>query len=251
MLREIQAGFRAAILTGDDSGIAHEIVDDGIAPEARVAIYRHHVLTTLTDALATTYPVVCRLVDRRFFGYAADRFIRDHPPASPCLFEYGASLADFLAGFEPCRHLPYLPDVARLEWAMNVALHAADASVITAAAVGALTPQAFAASAFRLHPSLTILESPWPVDAIWRASQPGAADAPVDLDAGGARLQVWRSGDDVLFRRLTSAAAALRESIAAGLRFADAAEAALALDPSTDLAALIRDLLDEQLLVDA
>ena len=38
----------------------------------------------------------------RFFGFAADRYIHDHLPAGPCLFEYGATFPDFLAGF------PYL-----------------------------------------------------------------------------------------------------------------------------------------------
>ena len=118
------------MLGGDAGAAAREIEADGLAPEARLEIYRHHVLTTLTSALEATFPVVCRLVDRRFFAYAADRYLRAHPPTGPCLFEYGDSFPDFLAAFPPCRDLAYLPDVARLEWAMNAALHAADVDAI-------------------------------------------------------------------------------------------------------------------------
>jgi hypothetical protein len=123
-LRELQAGFRAALLEDTPASLTELIAGDGLAPEARLAIYRHHVLTTLTDVLVGVYPVIRRLVDTRFFAYAADTFIRACPPASPVLSEYGEAFAGFLAGFPPCRALAYLPDVARLEWALHAAGHA-------------------------------------------------------------------------------------------------------------------------------
>ena len=63
----------------------------GSDPAARLAIYRHHVSATLTEALEATYPVVVRLVDRRFFAYAADQFIRRHPPTGPCSSSTGGA----------------------------------------------------------------------------------------------------------------------------------------------------------------
>src|SRR5262245_42529788 len=75
-LHEVQAAFRDALLGGDDAWAAAAIACDGIAPDARLRIHRHHVLVTLTAALKATYPVVCRLVDARFFDYAADAYIR-------------------------------------------------------------------------------------------------------------------------------------------------------------------------------
>ena len=86
-LRDVQAAFRRAVLGGDDAPAAAMVAGDGMAPDARLRVYRHHVFTTLTAALTATYPVVCRLVDERFFNYAADRYIRARPPSAPCLFE--------------------------------------------------------------------------------------------------------------------------------------------------------------------
>src|SRR5437762_1260948 len=141
-LRELQTGFRAALLAGDERGVAPDVVDDGVNASARLAVYRHHVLTSLTAALEATFPVVCRLVDRRFFGWLADSYVRAHPPAGPCLFEYGADLPEFIAAFPACAPLPWLADVARLEWAMNVALHAPDAVPLEPAAPRTLPPPA-------------------------------------------------------------------------------------------------------------
>jgi len=202
------------------------------------------VLDSLTAALATTFPVVARLVDPRFFRYAADAYVRAQPPAGPCLFEYGATLADFLASFEPCRHLVYLPDVARLEWAMNAALHAPDVPPLTAAGAAALGPDALAARALALHPSVTLLRSRWPVDRIWRANQ-SDGDGAADLDAGAVALQVWRRGDDVVFRALSPAADALRVALARTRRLGPALDAARAAEPAADLGALLREALDE------
>ena len=79
-LRNLQAGFRTALFTQEDGPIAAEVLSDGLGASARVAVYRHHVRTTLTEALVSTFPVVCCLVDRRFFGWLADCYVRKHPP---------------------------------------------------------------------------------------------------------------------------------------------------------------------------
>ena len=92
----------------------------------------HNVLVSLTDALKANFPVVCAVVHERFFAYAADAFIRAHPPASPCLSEYGAAFPEFLRGFAPARRLPDLFDLARLEWAVLRAANAPDAAPIAA-----------------------------------------------------------------------------------------------------------------------
>ena len=258
---ELQAQFRDDLLGGDRpprASLVAEIVEDGLAADARLAVYRHHVRSTLTDALKATYPVVTRLVDEQFFGYMADRYVSAHPPAGPCLFEFGESFADFVGTFEAARHLVYLADVARLEWAMNRALHAEETSPIDPAALAAVPPAAVASTVLHCEPSLTLLASPWPIDRIWRANQPGAEspgpespgpDSPVDLAAGDVRLEVRRAGDDVGFRTLDSTTHAFRAAIAGGRPLGEAADAALALDPGFDLGAALHALLDDGVIV--
>ncbi len=246
-LRELQAAFRAALLVDDEAAVTPTIVDDDVGVSARLAIYRHHVFTSLTAALEATYPVVMRLVDRRFFGWVADRFVRAHPPAGPCLTEYGDDLPEFLAQFPACGHLPWLADVARLEWAMNVALHAPDAVPLEPGTLRALEPRALARLTLRLEPSITLLESPWPIDAIWRANQPDA-DGVVDLEGGEARIEIRRVGDDVVFRTLPAGTFAFRAALSSGRALEDAVERALDAEPGFDLASEIRALLDERAL---
>lgn len=249
-LREIQYGVRLAVLGGDTSAIVSAVRGDGIDPAARLEIYRHTTMTTLTEALQATFPVVCRLVDLRFFAYAAAEFIRSRPPQNAVLFEYGAGFADFLAGFPPCAGLPYLADVARLEWAVNGAFHTEDAQAIDPAMLARLPGAETARLRLQLHPSYRLLNSPWPVDRIWAANQPDSApDTTVDLAAGAVRLEIFRRGDQVVFRQLDEATFTFQRTVAAGRCLQTATEAALAVDPFFDLLLALRSLLRAGLVV--
>src|SRR5689334_5434540 len=62
-LRELERRFAAALLDGDERAVVCDIEPDAPGASARLAVYRHHVLASLTAALASTFPVVRRLVD--------------------------------------------------------------------------------------------------------------------------------------------------------------------------------------------
>jgi hypothetical protein len=239
-LRELQRGVARAILGHEEASILEAIQDDGIAPEARLRIYRHHYETSLTEALKAIYPAVCLLVDERFFAFAAHAYIRAAPPRRVCLHEYGESFPEFLAEFPPCRNLAYLPDVARLEWVINAALHSPIEEPLTGSDFVDLAFDDYPGLVFRLLPSLGYLQSPWPVDRIWR-------DEAVDLTEGGVFLEIRQRGEAVVFRRLEEGDFTLRRALLSGESLASAGAAALARDPAVDLAMALRRLLTEGL----
>jgi Putative DNA-binding domain len=246
-LHEVQAAFRDALLSGGESRATAAIASEGMESGARLRIYRHHVFVTLTAALKTTYPVVCRLVDERFFDYAADAYIRTRPPSAPCLFEYGGDFPDFLAAFEPCRHLAYLPDVARLEWALNAAAHAEDATPLHPERLQAIRQEAYPRLVFRFDPAVRLLTSPWPVDRIWWAHQPGAdLDSMVGLGAASAALEIRRVDGDPVFRSLDAATFAFRHALVEGRCLEAATADAFATDPGFDLTGAVRSLLADR-----
>ena len=247
---ELQASFTRALLQNDDA-VAGAVLGDGLVPEARLALYRHHVLTTLTAVLKAAYPVVCRLVDARFFAYAADYYIRQQPPTGPCLFEYGASFAHFLAAFPPCRAFVYLPDVARLEWAMHAAWYAEDAVPCARECLRDIAPDDLAGLTFALDPAVTYVRSPWPIDRIWRANQPDAdPHQTVHLDAGTVDLEIRRLDDAVTWGSLAPGTCAFRAALAAHQPLAEACAAALTAAPDFDLATALQAFFAEGLVVD-
>jgi hypothetical protein len=132
-LRELESSFGRALLGDAQDALLDLIAPDGLAPAARLRIYRNHVLVSLTEALEATYPVVCRLVDERFFRYA-DQYIRAHPPACRVCSSTVSVRRILPHSTLPAPRVP--AGCARLEWAMNRALHADDAAALDAARLG-------------------------------------------------------------------------------------------------------------------
>jgi hypothetical protein len=245
-LAELQRDMRAALLGGEEAGLAALVRGDGLRAAERLAVYRNNVVASLTVVLAQVFPAVRRLVDERFFAYAAHEFLTRHPPREACLTAYGDGFAGFLASFPPCRELVYLADVGRLEWLMHAASHAPVAAALAPQALEDIAAEATQHLSFRLAPSLGLIASPWPIDRIWRANRPGAAsEETIDLDAGAALLEVRRSGSDVVMRALPAPDFAFRSALAAGETLAAATGRALAHDPRFDLAAALAELFRE------
>ena len=242
-LLEIQATMRRALLKSDSSGLVPLIASATASAEVQIAIYRNNVFASLTTVLRDTFPVVCRLVNERFFAYAAHEFIGEYPPQRPCLTEYGGDFADFLAEFPPCRHLPYLADVARFEWLLSVAANAVDAVPLAPSALASLPPEATPRLMLTLDPALGFLESPWPIDRIWQTNQAGAdANKVIDLDAGGVRLEVNRRRDEVIYRSLDVSVFTFRQALREGATLEAATVRTFAVDEAFDLAAGVADL---------
>jgi hypothetical protein len=239
-LHELQAAIANSVLHGTDRALAALIREDGLGFDRRLQIYCNNTFSTLTAALKDTFPVVCRLVDERFFDYAAHHYIRADPPTAPRLAEYGGGFAGFLAGFEPARHLAYLPDVARLEWTINAAYHAADARTLDPTRIAALPQERYAALQFIAHPSCRLFASDFPVDRIWQAHQLGGdLDAPLDLSSGGCHLLIDRNDGDIRFLALDAAGFAFVESLLAAGTLQEAYEAAASRSADFDLTGTI------------
>jgi hypothetical protein len=139
--------------------------------------------------------------------------------------------------------------VACLEWALNEAYFAADATPVDPAALNASSVSELLDLRPVLHPSCRLIASPYPVDRIWVANRQQDGEEIVDLASGPARLLVFRDADDVGWRRLNEGAFAFLTAIAEGASLRAAAGAAAAAATPFDIAALLTQLGDACLFV--
>jgi hypothetical protein len=241
-LRDLQAAFAAHLAGTEQADLAREVIGDTIAAAARLRVYRHHVLSSLSSALAATFPTVNALVGEKFFAGLARAFLGTALPSQPVLAEYGADFPAFVAGYAPAAALPYLADVARLDWALNAAFHASPQDGLTAADLAEVPAERLPSSRLRLSAGTALIVSAYPLDRIWAASQPDAPATTVDLN-GEARLLVLRQADDAAFVSLSVGEAAFAGALAEGATLEEAAGAAGAVDPVFDLAAAFARLL--------
>ena len=230
-LPDLQSEFASFLAGGGAESMAAAIVGDSIGAEARLRIYRHHVRHSLTAALAATFPTVQALVGEAFFAGMVRGYIESDMPEQPVLSEYGAGLAGFISDFEPARGLPYLADMARLDWAINVAFHTDPGPALDAAALTAVRLEQLPSLHLRLVQGATLIRSVFPLDRIWWASQPEAPDEKVDLATGGANLLVQGAG----FATLGAGEAAFLAKLDGAATLEQAAEAGRAVDSRFDL----------------
>ena len=157
-LPELQAAFARAVIERDERPLADWIVAQrGLDAQARIGIYRTNVMGNYRSALREVYPVVLALVGEPFFNRAADSYASRHPSRSGDLNDFGGEFGDFLAGWPSAAQLAYLPDMARLEWAVERAFHAADAARLDLQALAAVPQEMLPTLRFELQPASRIV----------------------------------------------------------------------------------------------
>lgn len=176
---------------------------------ARFSIYATGLLPRIVEALEDDYPALGRILGHGPFASLVARYADRHPSESFDLGRVGVHLADFLRTDPLSEELPFLPDLALLEWALSRAFIAADAEPVRWEELQALGHDGLADRPLRLVPGHRVIRSRWPLVRLWRLKEVPDEEvdlrveeksghvlvrrrrfdvAPIDVDASSARL---------------------------------------------------------------
>ncbi len=246
MSEATQALFAKAVFDVDAAVPECVTAWTGERPERRFAVYRNNVASGLIRALAARFPAAERIVGAPFFAGMAQAYVREHPPRSPLLFEYGDDFADFVARFEPVASVAYLPDVIRLETARTKAYHAADEDTLDPTAFKAYPPDQLPGLHLSLHSSASVIPSRHPVVSIWAMNVGDAAPEPIQEWSAEAAL-VIRPELTVMVHRLPIGGATFVDALRSGRSLGEAVAMAAAEEPAFDVAANLACVLQARL----
>lgn len=244
LLPELQRSFSAALF---DSHVTppDDVISNAVRhPVRRFNVYRNNVVTSLVDVLEAYFPVVGRLVGSEFFRAMARAFVVVTPPASPILSRYGAEFPQFLTTFPPIQDLPYLADVARLEWLRQRAYHAADAPPLRGEQLATVPADQVRNIAFRPHPSLGLLSSVYPVVSIWRTNALDDEVCAVTLEAGDEYALIVRPRLEVHVVPVSVGTHIFATSLVSGNPLGAASADAIAIDREFNLQASLASLIE-------
>jgi hypothetical protein len=220
MLAELQRDFARAV-RGDALAVPRLGINPGdLNAERRVAVYRNHHRISLAAALAANFPTVVKVVGDQALEALALSFLTIDQPREPSLAAYGAGFPAFLESDPRAQGLVYLGDVARLDWALNVAARADDLPVFSAECLTKL--EQLETLRLTMHPSLTLLSSLYPLLRIRDVAN--GVEEGASLDEGGLDLMIWRKGCDSTVVALDTTAFRFIRALVDGQTLAEAAE---------------------------
>lgn len=172
-LAEMQRHFIHDCLSGklnpNNILLANEIDSSEISALGLMGIYQNSAIANITHSLSLTYPVIEKLLGEAFFRAMCREFIYITWPKSGNMDDYGAEFSCFLANFEHAKHLTYLKDVARLEWAFHQSSLADDAAITDWSTLAQVND--ILQLQFLLSPSFSLVSSIFPIDKIWHLNQ--------------------------------------------------------------------------------
>ena len=115
-LEQMQQQFADALLS-DDRQITDCLISGRFAPDQLIQLYRNNFYISLSEILSDTFPVVLALVGDEFFAQMSKSYIRSQPPTTGSVTHFGQQFPNYINEVPQTDSLPYLADVARLEWA--------------------------------------------------------------------------------------------------------------------------------------
>ncbi len=232
---------------------AEKFVNNGpFTAQQYIQLHRNNIFVSLTEALLAIYPVASKLVGEDFFRTACRHFIPDHLPTAAPLHEFGNTFPEFLKNYRPADSLPYLADVAQLEWYWHESFHAAAAEAFNASILSEIPLQDHGRLRFRLHPAVRLFHSRYPVYRIWQTNQEGYdGDDSIELDQGKSHVLIVRPKLSVLVQTISRSEWEFTSALQSGHCLDGAYELASRVDPEFDLAAVLQNLVADHTLVHA
>jgi hypothetical protein len=233
----------AALLAADPDAqrLPAEFFTGAHAGAVGLRVHRNTALAAISNALRLSYAAIERLVGEEFFDRMAIEYARASPPGAPQLDTYGAGFADHIEDFPGTESLPYLAELARLDWQLGELSrlpHSVDSG-----------PELWLEGGVRLHFASTLRTHV----ARFAVGQLRAAILAEDLDTlraislepGEHHYALWRSAAGVNVRSLSAASARFLDTALRGGGGAAALAAAAAVDQSAEqlAACLAREIL--------
>ncbi len=168
----------------------------------RMAIYANNTQLNLIELLLSSYPVIDKIVGTNFFKHLAIEYIQQHPQTNADRHHFGADLSWFLTTFAPVDTLPFLSDLAQLEWHYHRAYFADDAPPITFEELQQYVQEG-SDFCLPLHPSVKIIAVNYNVLEIWQAHQYDDMTT-INLIKQPQHLLIWRDPQHILCIRPVS-----------------------------------------------
>lgn len=216
-LAELQRAVAAHVLTGEGPGVDDWIrAPAGVDAAARLAVHTHGYPARVTESLREAFPATANILGEGSFAALAARYLAHIPSELRNLNHIGAALPAFLRRDGLPDDLPFLPDLAELEWAVAVCFHAKLASAFDASVCSGWRMEDWERARIEFQPGLALVRSPWPLRELRETRHSERSQIDVDLVDRPDRVLVRRRGFEVVLESIGEVEAEAIERLCAG-----------------------------------
>ena len=159
----------------------------------RLRVYADGYPVRVHDSLTEAYPAVAHLVGEPAFAALAQHYAASVPLTSYNLSDAGVQMPAFLRRDPLTRALPFLPDLAALEWHLTRAFHAAERPPLDPRTLS-WTIEDWADAVLHFQPSVAVIASAWPLLDLWTARETGRQAIDIELCGRPDDVVVRRAG---------------------------------------------------------
>ncbi len=221
-LVEIENWMKERILPGIKTGKNLKEFEKTLNPQGgqpgkkRLSVYADGYTARMHESLVEAYPAVQRIIGKKSFLKTSFRYAEAFPSHEYNLSMAGKHYAEFLSKSALSKKLPFLPDLARLEWRVAQSFHAFQEKPFDIKTLENLLPEDWENLSFEFQPSVALLASRWPILNIWNARKTPAKKIIIDLVNRPQNLLIYKTGVKVLCELLDKNQFGLLKGLLAG-----------------------------------
>ena len=220
-LAEVQQWMKASIEPGAEaSQAAAELLalnpQLNTSGQERLSVYAGGYLARMREALAEIYEAVHQVLGDAAFTQLTQAYVQHHPSQDYNLNFIGRHLPTFLMKASITSELPFLPDLATLEWLVCIAFHAFEQSPIDPTDLASLSLEDWACARLCFQPSVGVVASAWPIRDIWDVRKQPREHVNIPLLNRPQQVLVFRQGLQVRCELIEPAQSAVLQQLLAG-----------------------------------
>lgn len=173
-----------------------------LSTKEQLFIYQQSIHDGLINALQQIYPVCVKLVGDRYFYSMAKKYVLSTPSRSADLSHYGKSFSTYIKQHPVLTSVPYLSDIAKLEWAYHQIFHAKNETELNIESIYKYSAEQLTKCIFSLPISHHFITSHFPVDRIWEMHQSTSEDS-LNIEESAGYYFVFRRSYEIHIDRIT------------------------------------------------
>ena len=140
-----------------------------VSQETRLSIYGDGYFLRIVGVMGGNYAVLKEILgDHDFDDHVAREYLVKHPSTHKCIDNIGNFLPAFLEKHPFSKQLPFLADIARLEWAFHESFYADEWPLIDGTAFKDVPLEKWESARISLDPSVRLLDLDYDVLSLWQ-----------------------------------------------------------------------------------